>query len=92
MENIPENGPTEILKQAEKKKLVKELLDWCYDHTFIKNLRGKKGNKDTLLHCKIPMIANGGSANTRDSPINTYEGKIKFISLNWFISWKVRVR
>lgn len=25
-------------------------------------------------HCKIPMIANGGSANTRDSPINTYQG------------------
>ena len=27
-------------------------------------------------HCKIPMIANGGSANTRDSPINTYEGRV----------------
>ena len=37
-------------------------------------------------HCKIPMIANGGSANTRDSPINTYEGKVKFISSNRFIS------
>ena len=39
-------------------------------------------------HCKIPMIANGGSANTRDSPINTYEGKVKFISLNYTILGK----
>ena len=30
--------------------------------------------KAVVKHCKIPVIANGGSANTRDSPINTYEG------------------
>ena len=43
-------------------------------------------------HCKIPMIANGGSANTRDSPINTYEGKnqVYFVKLHYFR--KVRVR
>ena len=31
--------------------------------------------QEVVKHCKIPVIANGGSANTRDSPINTYEGK-----------------
>ena len=50
MENNPANDQTETLNYAERKKLVKELLDWCYDHTFMKNLRAKKGNKDTLLH------------------------------------------
>jgi len=30
--------------------------------------------QEVVKHCKIPVIANGGSANTRDSPINTYEG------------------
>ena len=31
--------------------------------------------QEVVKHCKIPVIANGGSANNRDSPINTYEGK-----------------
>jgi len=30
--------------------------------------------QEVVKHCKIPVIANGGSANSRDSPINTYEG------------------
>lgn len=30
---------------------------------------------EVVKHCKIPVIANGGSANSRDSPINTHEGK-----------------
>ena len=50
MENNTANDQTETLNYTARKKLVKELLDWCYDHTFIKNLRAKKGNKDTLLH------------------------------------------
>ena len=32
--------------------------------------------QEVVRHCKIPVIANGGSANTRDNPINTYEGKL----------------
>ena len=31
-----------------------------------------------VKHAKIPVIANGGSANSRDSPINTHEGIKKF--------------
>lgn len=35
----------------------------------------------TLQHCKIPVIANGGSSNNRNSQQNTREGILNF--------WKV---
>lgn len=34
--------------------------------------------QEVVKHCKIPVIANGGSSNNRDSPINTYEGITSF--------------
>ena len=46
--------PPQASTPTEEMKMMKKVLNWCYDHTFINKMRGSKGPKNNLLHyaCK----------------------------------------
>ena len=56
MEDV--DKPPHVSEPTEEMKMMKKILNWCYDHTFINKMRGSKGPKDKLLHyaCKEGLL------------------------------------